>query len=66
MSNSIKVEEHMCGFGETIEAIIRSKNNLICDREKISLLMNHFNSLNPSAIPPTVGQIVKVPILEDF
>jgi len=66
MAIEYKTTDHLFGFGETIEAIIRACNDQNINKKVLALLVERFNVLNPDARPPKLGQVVKVPILLGF
>ena len=53
---------HTFGQGHTIEAVVRLYNQHDLERDMILSLVDIFNSANPNARPPKLGQSVKVPV----
>lgn len=58
----MQVVEHKFGQGQTITAAIRKYNRMDITKEELSSLVNIFNQLNSEALPPKLGQSVKIPI----
>lgn len=56
------IKEHVFGNGHTIEGVIKLYNQHDLDKNTIISLVDIFNRNNPTARPPRVGQMVKVPI----
>lgn len=58
----LNYKEHTFGMGHTIEAAIKLYNRNDLDENMMLSLVNIFNYTNKDAIPPKVGQTVKVPV----
>jgi hypothetical protein len=57
----MKTKDHMFGFGETIQGIIRKYNLHNMPQEVINLLSAEFNRLNGEKVP-RVGQTFRIPL----
>lgn len=51
---------------ETIEAVVRLYNDMNVSRSVINKLVYEFSEVNKEALPPKLGQTVKVPVLLPF
>lgn len=52
--------------GGTIEGVIRNFNHMNMHPDAIAVLIKEFNLINQDALPPKMGQTVKIPVLLPF
>lgn len=57
---------HVFAQGHTIEGAIRLHNSLKMLPEHVELLVDEFNTINKDVFPPVAGQVVKIPIMDDY